>query len=189
MLGGRVGMLMALNNPALIEKLIVVDVAPTPYPPLLSFARYIEYMEAMDLKKIKSRREADEFLQQHLPAIWIATISIDQSGPDPTGKNTYSWRPNLKTLSRCLAPLRDFPTKEGMVFGGKTLFIAGETSDYVKRSDIKTIESYFPQSSLEFVSNAGHWVHADRPEDFLRILLNFLKTKELLEGHRPLVPQ
>jgi pimeloyl-ACP methyl ester carboxylesterase len=32
----------------------------------------------------------------------------------------------------------------------------------------------FPQAQIQTIAEAGHWIHADQPEEFLRRLLEFL---------------
>ena len=34
----------------------------------------------------------------------------------------------------------------------------------------------FPNANFRYVSNAGHWVHADNPEEFLDVLLAFISS-------------
>jgi esterase len=59
-------------------------------------------------------------------------------------------------------------------FDGKTLFIRGEKSQYVKDDYLVTIDQYFSNYQLETVSGAGHWLHAENPKEFLDLSLKFL---------------
>jgi len=34
----------------------------------------------------------------------------------------------------------------------------------------------FPNSAIEFVAGAGHWVHSEKPYEFLDTVLQFLKS-------------
>jgi pimeloyl-ACP methyl ester carboxylesterase len=54
-----------------------------------------------------------------------------------------------------------------------TLFIRGALSNYILDEDIPVIEAYFPDSSLVSIENAGHWVHAEAPDDFVDSVLGF----------------
>lgn len=54
-----------------------------------------------------------------------------------------------------------------------TLFIRGALSNYILDEDISVIESYFPDSTLVSIENAGHWVHAEAPDDFVDCVLGF----------------
>ncbi|MEI9962505.1 MAG: hypothetical protein WDM76_15720 [Limisphaerales bacterium] len=37
------------------------------------------------------------------------------------------------------------------------------------------IRELFPQSKIQSIAEAGHWIHADKPAEFLQIVLNFLQ--------------
>jgi len=55
-----------------------------------------------------------------------------------------------------------------------TLFIYGGKSDYVQQDYRATIAAYFPHVQYAEVPEAGHWVHAERLDDFLAALTPFL---------------
>ena len=63
-----------------------------------------------------------------------------------------------------------------LYFGGETLFIKGKNSDYINNQNFKTIHKNFPKHRLVEVSNAGHWVHAENLDDFVKETLLFLKS-------------
>jgi pimeloyl-ACP methyl ester carboxylesterase len=54
-----------------------------------------------------------------------------------------------------------------------TLFIRGELSNYILDEDIPELEDFFPDSDLITIRNAGHWVHAEAPEEFVEKVLGF----------------
>jgi esterase len=56
-MGGKVAMMAALGQGAAVERLVVVDIAPTPYPP--AHLAYVRAMRALDLEGIRRRAEAD----------------------------------------------------------------------------------------------------------------------------------
>jgi pimeloyl-ACP methyl ester carboxylesterase len=51
--------------------------------------------------------------------------------------------------------------------------VFNELQDYILDEDIPVIETYFPDSSLISIENAGHWVHAEAPDDFVDSVLGF----------------
>jgi pimeloyl-ACP methyl ester carboxylesterase len=65
-----------------------------------------------------------------------------------------------------------FPDVEQSVpFTGKTLFLAGELSSYVKADDVNTL---FPDATLSVIANAGHWLHVQQPSVFIELVEQFL---------------
>jgi len=61
-------------------------------------------------------------------------------------------------------------------FVNDVLFIRGEKSNYIKDSDLDEIYEYFPNADLVTIPNAGHWVHAENPTQFVDALEDFLNA-------------
>ena len=55
------------------------------------------------------------------------------------------------------------------------LFVGGKNSNYIQEEDFATITEFFPTAEIEMISGAGHWLHAEKPEEFLSITQSFLK--------------
>jgi pimeloyl-ACP methyl ester carboxylesterase len=62
------------------------------------------------------------------------------------------------------------------MYKGKTLFIKGEKSDYIDYSNSKVLINFFPNHKIVEVLNAGHWVHAENLNDFIKEIEIFLKS-------------
>ena len=58
-----------------------------------------------------------------------------------------------------------------------TLFIKGENSSYITIDDYQEVKRYFPLSNIKIVKNAGHWVHAEEPIKFFKVVVDFLKEE------------
>jgi hypothetical protein len=65
---------MALQKPELVEQLVAVDVAPITYPPFTQFFKYLEDMKSVDLTKVKTRKEADDYLKALIPVCTLLEI-------------------------------------------------------------------------------------------------------------------
>ena len=57
---------------------------------------------------------------------------------------------------------------------GPTLFIGGADSDYIPVADHDLIKELFTEAEFQYVSGAGHWVHSQKPREFLDCLLEFV---------------
>lgn len=87
-------------------------------------------------------------------------------------KGKLAWRMNVKVLEKEMPNiLKAVPEEEVLV---QTLFIRGSLSNYIVDKDIPDIENQFPDSSFVTIENAGHWVHAEQPEEFMNAVLEFL---------------
>jgi len=64
------------------------------------------------------------------------------------------------------------------LYKGPALFIAAGKSSYLLPEHHAVIKQYFPNSVIETVPNAGHWVHASNPDDFTRLVGQFLNRTD-----------
>ena len=58
------------------------------------------------------------------------------------------------------------------------LFVAGERSDYLSPGQEPVVRRLFPQADVTVVAGAGHWVHAEKPSEFLAVLEGVLASGE-----------
>lgn len=59
-------MLTALGNPELVEKLVVVDVAPRTAPGTGESGDIVRALQRLDLSQMKSRRDAHSLLERQI---------------------------------------------------------------------------------------------------------------------------
>ena len=169
-MGGKVAMLFALNNPNMLEKLAVLDIAPVRYSH--THAPYIEALMQLDLQALKSRSEADRLVQQAIPDT-ATRLFLLQSLTGSVG--SYHWRLNLPILLQYMDDLIDFPSIDKVV-DTPALFLAGANSDYVSEQHHRLITRLFPQAQFATIQNAGHWLHAEQPALVLQALHKFIES-------------
>ena len=168
-LGGKVAMQLALDFPARVKKLVVVDMAPRGYP--RAHDQILSALLALDLPALATRQEAEDALLGAIPSLNLRRFLLKNLGRDEAGR--FFWKPNLRGLADGYGSLCQ-PVSEGPAFGGPALFIRGGRSEYVHADDEVEIRRRFPQAAVRTLPEAGHWVHADAPEEFVREVLNFL---------------
>ena len=169
-MGGKVGMLFAVEFSEKVNKLIVVDIAPKFYP--LHHQFIFKALHSVDFSIIKSRNEIDEILKNHISESRIRQFLLKNVYRKT--KDDFAFRINLQSLTdnveevgEALPPFTQFE--------GETLFLRGEISDYILEEDKALIKNHFPNSYVETISNAGHWLHAENPNDFYNKIIIFLK--------------
>ena len=168
-MGGKTAMLTALRHADVVERLVVVDAAPVSYPP--AFVEYAQAMRNADLSSVQRRADVDAQLVDAVPtpgtrAFLLQNLILDDQGA--------RWRPNLPVIEAALPAISGWPEDESGRYDGPTLFVYGGKSDYVQHNHRATIERYFPQVQFAEIPEAGHWVHAERLDDFLATLTPFL---------------
>jgi len=167
-MGGKATMRLAQLYPDDICKMIIVDIGPKGYPMHHDFI--LEGMNAIDFDFIKSRKEADKVISNYITDKGIKMFLL---------KNLYwrekgelAWRINLPVLEKTLPDIiSQLPSDEVEI---DTLFLRGEKSNYIVEDDFQEIFNQFPNSDIETIYNAGHWVHAENPFDFYNLVIEFL---------------
>jgi pimeloyl-ACP methyl ester carboxylesterase len=169
-MGGKVAMVSALTDPAAIERLVVVDIAPVARP--VPFLGYIRAMRALDLGAITRRRDVE--------------MQLSAAIPDPAerglllqglvfGGGPPRWRLNLAVLEAALPILAGFPTvPPGTTYDGPALFVAGGKSRALRAEIEPAVKALFPNAAVARIGDAGHWVHAEQPAAFLALVEPFL---------------
>ncbi|MBD2699442.1 alpha/beta fold hydrolase [Spirosoma sp. BT702] len=168
-MGGKVVMQYAMLQPDTYQKLVIVDIAPKYYP--VHHADLVRGMKAIDLMRIKSRSEADAVLSQYEPILTVRQFLLKNLYRTEQGE--FAWRLNLPVIERELDVVGQELTNQRIVTD-PTLFIRGSESHYVLDKDIPTIKSIFPNVQIETIEGAGHWVQAEKPAEFVEVLMKFI---------------
>lgn len=167
-MGGKVAMQFAVDNPDMLEQLIIVDIAPRSYP--VHHDEILEGLCSLNLSEIKSRGEADQLLSEYVPEIGTRQFLLKNIGRNSEG---FFWKINLDVIKKNIEIIGQ-QLNENTQFERPTLFINGSNSDYIKESDAALIYHHFPNAKLNTVDNAGHWIHAEQPAQFLRLVKEFI---------------
>lgn len=167
-MGGKIAMKFAQNYPEMLSKLIVADIAPKQYP--VHHQQILEGLKALDFEKLKNRGEADKVLQDFIPEVGVRQFLMKSLYWVEKGK--LGLRFNLDAIEKNIELIGE-ATLDAQ-FGGTTLFIRGANSNYVTDRDFEDIQLAFPSAKLETIEDAGHWLHAERQEEFLERTTSFL---------------
>ncbi|MFT5183857.1 MAG: esterase [Flavobacteriales bacterium] len=169
-MGGKVIMRYAQRWPEFVEKLIVVDMGMKAYPP--HHEKILSALNEINDQHIGSRKQADAILSKYVPERAIKQFLM---------KNLYwfekgdlRWRMNVSVLENCMpAILSALPDK---FIDADSLFIRGQLSNYILDEDFDYLTSHNRKSQFETINNAGHWLHAEAPEEFFLITTSFLEV-------------
>jgi pimeloyl-ACP methyl ester carboxylesterase len=166
-MGGKVAMLFAQQHEELIEKLIVVDIGAKAYP--MHHQHILAGMHAIDLAIIKARSEAEAILKGHIDSEGVRQFLLKNLYWKEKGQ--LAWRMNLRILEREMGNILSRITEQEVLL--PTLFIRGELSNYILDEDFEELEELFPDSEIKTIMGAGHWVHAEAPDEFIDTVLGF----------------
>jgi pimeloyl-ACP methyl ester carboxylesterase len=166
-MGGKVAMLFAQQYTKSIDKLLVVDIGIKAYP--MHHQHILAGMHSIDLNTITARSQAEAILKEHIDSDGVRQFLLKNLYWKDKGQ--LAWRMNVDVLEREMPEiLAALPEKETFV---PTLFIRGALSNYILDEDFSAIEEVFPEAEFVTIDHAGHWVHAEAPEEFIDAVLSF----------------
>lgn len=167
-MGGKAAMHFATIHPDLIDKLIVVDIAPKYYSP--HHQQIFKGFRSVDLANVKSRKEADDGMAKIIPEFGVRQFILKNL---TRGNNGFAWKINLAAIEKNIEIIGE-GLPDNAVFEKATLFIGGTKSKYIQEEDERIIKRHFPSSTIEMIDGAGHWVHAEKPRELLEKVVRFL---------------
>lgn len=166
-MGGKVAMWFALNYPERVQKLLIADISPVCYQH--SFDQTINALRQLPLEQITNRKQADEFLSPFIPELSYRQFLLQNL---QLKEGQYSWRIDLDIFYRTADNIIAFPTVGDIEpYKGDILFLMGGNSTYLDRPAI--IKS-FPKAEISIIKDASHWLHIDKPVEFLDTVVRFL---------------
>jgi len=168
-MGGKTAMNFAVKNPTGVDKVVVVDIVPKKY--VVRHDRLIEGMKAIPLEEITSRAQAEVALAGYEPDPAVRQFLLKNLSRNNEGK--FVWKVNLPAIDQHLQETGEAMIYQG-VFDGPTLFVKGKKSDYYTEGDELLIKKIFPQAQIATL-DTGHWVQAEKPQEFSQLVLQFLK--------------
>ncbi len=165
-MGGKAAMALALIHPDRVRRLVVGDIAPVSYAHTQS--HLISAMRDLDLTRVTRRSEADRLLAETVTDAGVRAFLLQSLDVEPR-----QWRLNLDVLEAEMPQIIGWPGIEGRV-NVPALFLTGAMSRYVLPEHEAGIRALFPAARISSVAGAGHWLHADRPQEVASAVLSFL---------------
>ena len=168
-MGGKASVLFAQQNPDLLEKLIIVDIGIKSYP--MHHGPVLDALNAVKPETISSRKEADEIISSKLPDEGVKHFLLKNLYWKEKGK--LAWRFNLPVLEKEMNQIIEALPE--LMIQIPTLFIRGDQSNYILEEDYAGIKRLFPNVDFKTIHGAGHWVHAEAPEAFYKLVMDFIR--------------
>jgi pimeloyl-ACP methyl ester carboxylesterase len=119
-----------------------------------------------------ARREADAALSAEgvqdpaTRAFLLQNLRFEGEAP--------AWRCGLDEIAAAMADIEGFPEFRTR-YEGPALFLLGERSDYVQPEHRPRIRELFPAARFLSLRGTGHWLHAEKPEEFGAVAESFLQ--------------
>lgn len=180
-MGGKTVMQFTLQYPELVNKMVVVDIAPKDYNGFKNFGKVttdhreiIDTLLDVDISGFATRKAINEHFEGLFSDARVRMFLLKNLKRDK--ELGFIWRVNLSTLSTHLDDIMGgIPIELGSNDKVETLFIRGADSPYIDEDDLFQIRNFFPLANLVSIPNAGHWLHVDQPDLLIGTLNYFLE--------------
>ncbi|MBM0491798.1 alpha/beta fold hydrolase [Aeromonas jandaei] len=170
-MGGKVGMQLAKLAPARASRLVVADMAPVAYP----HSRHQNVFAGLNATLAtlpQSRSDAERILAEHIEIAGVRQFLLKSFAK---GDDGWQWRFNVPALEENYANIMGWPEDERR-FEGPVLFIKGGDSDYMQPQYSEAALAQFPAAKVRVIAGTGHWLHAEKPMLFNKLVVDFLST-------------
>ena len=165
-MGGKLGMLFTLLYPEFVQQLFVVDIAPVDYP--REEIEIVDHLLRIDVKNCKSRNDVDIKLSNYINDKKLRSFLLQNIN---FNNGTYAWSLDLNTIKMGMKDLRGFPSNIiSNTCQIDTICIFGGNSPYVKEIYKNKFKTLFTNLSFFKIEDAGHWLHAEKPKEFIQII-------------------
>lgn len=178
-LGGKIAMEFTYKYQKYVQKLVVVDISPRNYiddefVDRSNHKEIINILKNIDLNKYQNRTEALEELGKidntgRLKFFMMKNLRREKNGE-------LSWKINVRAIADNLSTILNNFEVDISKIEIPTLFIKAEISDYIKQKDIDEIELKMRNVKIEKIQGASHWVHSEKPDEFLYVVKNFIEN-------------
>jgi esterase len=180
-MGGKAAMWFAFDYPEKVEKLVIADIAPKDYLLLKEDSQFYLHqnillaMQEIDFSKILSREEVDDFMAQKIDDERIRQFLLKNVAKNKETKMFY-WRVNAEVLYSHLDEIVSGVNKNWLddripIISYPVIFIRGMKSKYILPEDEPMIKEIYPDSRIIDIPDAGHWLHAEQPELFMKAVM------------------
>lgn len=168
-MGGKIAMLLAVQYPEFVRKLVVADIGPKYYAP--HHQDILAGLNAVDFSMQPDRTQVEEMLYPYIPDFGTRQFLMKNLYWKSPGQ--LDFRFNLKVFNEQIEQVGQ-ALPENTKYLGPTLFLRGGNSRYILDADWELIQDHFPKAILETIPNVGHWLHAENPKLFFEITSRFL---------------
>ena len=131
----------------------------------------LEALTSVPIDSVKTREDVDKHLFRYISEPGIRLFLMKNLTRNKEGG--YRWKMNLKLLIKHYQEILTGITFDEVV-DIPTLFIRGGKSNYIQDEDLNEIFIHFEDMKLITIADAGHWVHAEQPNELLSAIKSFL---------------
>lgn len=178
-MGGKVAMMFAIKFPDLIDKLVIIDIAPKNYKNASNFGSettnhkfILNTLSDLNPGEFKDRNEINIKLSDTIKNAELRSFLLKNIKRN--ANHSFAWRLNLPVLKENIEHILDGFSQIKQSSNVETLFVKGQHSPYIQADDIFFVNNLFPKNQMVTIPDSGHWVHAEQPSLLVNTIRYFL---------------
>jgi esterase len=180
-MGGKTAMAFAVKWPTMISGLVIADISPftNENNKLTVYKQHhtiLETILSIDLTNVRSRGEAENLLTDKISSEKVRGFILKNL--QRISGDKFAWKLNAPALFNNLDKIMEAIDLQDVssqpITGFPVIFLKGSNSNYITPSDVAEIRKIFPAAEFIVINGAGHWVHADKPEEVTNNLRKLL---------------
>lgn len=189
-LGGKVAMRVALQSPLKVRSVISVDMPPRHLHLSSKFREYLQCMQSIQVHSppltkaqadtLLTTVEPDKTVRQFLLTNYVPYGQLHPQAQQAIGPRPHDqlvFRINLAALAAGLDAMAAFDAESSAARNVNALLLHGSKSGYVRaREDSAAMSRLFANARLQAL-DAGHWLHSERPREFVAAVKAYLQDK------------
>ncbi|MFN7729386.1 MAG: alpha/beta fold hydrolase [Bdellovibrio sp.] len=179
-MGGRNALISAAKFPERVRKLVIEDIGPEAKPDAVDY--YKRLLDSVPTP-FSSKLAAKEFFLNEFPKLGFARGNAQTLGQYlysnivDTESGQADWRFSKEAMFLSVTQGRAIDHwAELEALAMPTLVIRGANSSELTQGTFDRMVASNPKIEGVVIPNAGHWVHSDQPDEFLRVLLLFASS-------------
>jgi esterase len=192
-MGGKIAMATGLLYPDRITSIVAADISPVAYPP--RHQSVFAGLNSLDLSNTNRNSALAHLIQAGIDSA-TAQFLLKNLKRSDTG---FAWKMNLVGLQACYDTLigwdigwnstfhtgfeadleADPEESRAPPYTNPCYMIRGGDSDYVSLDHREAILAQFPKVQAKTINGAGHWLHAQKPEIFNRLVADFIRNQSV----------
>lgn len=181
-MGGKTAISFALKWPEMLNGLMIADISPftNENTNVIAYNQHLTILNSIlsvDLSQVHTRDEARSVLAEKIPSEKIRGFVLKNL--ERTHDNSFKWKINAASLLGNLDKIMEGIDRKSYlslrITGFPVIFLKGAESDYLPDSDFIDILKVFPGAEFVKIKGAGHWIHADNPDEVIK---NIMRLKE-----------
>ena len=171
-MGGRVALKVAEEYPSRIEKLVIVDIgASSDWSSMEAILQKLDFVPV----PFESREKCRQFFENQFMQKYNNSMLMEFLYSNMTDRNgQYDWTFSKPLIRKTLESSRHRDHWDAFKqLKMPTLLIRGENSTDLKRDEFQKLLANNSNIKGQEVAGAGHWVHAEKPRETIRIIEEF----------------